>query len=351
MALRANGTHPSVVNTAIDSVRPCCWEDVGDDCLAPALPDSLWCVKHTAWAKAGYDPGLDALNARRNLPPRANGEQPTAAPPEEPPRRSTQRPEEHPRSSPQPREEYPRSSPATSREPTPPSGFEDTHSDSFNQPKTGIPGTGHLDPGARPRPGRPSAARCSATTRAGTPCRAYARRPPGDADFRPSPSTLLRSPALCIYHDPEYRGTLRAHARDGGRAFSNAHFGPPDPLDEIMDLPLDLSDRGSVQAVIDGVLRMHLSAQIPPRRSAAILQILNLAVRNVAGSQSPAAFAQSYNRAAPQFLHTSKRAVKHIANEDVRQRVNEISDVKSKRQALLQANAEFGYPYRVEKHR
>jgi hypothetical protein len=59
------------MNTTIGSFRPCCWEDVDDDCLAPALPDSLWCAKHTAWAQRGYDPGTDALNNRRNLPPTA----------------------------------------------------------------------------------------------------------------------------------------------------------------------------------------------------------------------------------------------------------------------------------------
>jgi hypothetical protein len=57
------------MNTTIGSFRPCCGEDVDDDCLAPALPDSLWCANRTAWAQRGYDPGMDALNARRNLPP------------------------------------------------------------------------------------------------------------------------------------------------------------------------------------------------------------------------------------------------------------------------------------------
>ena len=51
----------------IGSFRPCCWEGVDDDCLAPALPDSLWCAKHTAWAKHGYDPGMDALNELQDL--------------------------------------------------------------------------------------------------------------------------------------------------------------------------------------------------------------------------------------------------------------------------------------------
>jgi hypothetical protein len=68
------------MNTTIGSYRPCCWEDVDDDCLAPALPDSLWCAKHTAWAQGGYDPGMDALNQRRNVPPTANGQRPLRSP-------------------------------------------------------------------------------------------------------------------------------------------------------------------------------------------------------------------------------------------------------------------------------
>jgi hypothetical protein len=56
------------MNTTIGSFRPC-WERADDDCLLPALPASLWCAKHAAWAQRAYDPGMDALNARRNLPP------------------------------------------------------------------------------------------------------------------------------------------------------------------------------------------------------------------------------------------------------------------------------------------
>jgi hypothetical protein len=208
----------------------------------------------------------------------------------------------------------------------------DTASNTFKQSKR------------RNRPTPPVAPRCTATTILGQPCRAFARRPPRNSE----PGTQR---SLCIYHDPSFAEDLRTNGEKGGRAYVKSHFGPPDPLDEIMSLPLDLSTRGSVQAAIDGILRMHLSGQISPRRSGPILQLLNLAMRNVTASPSAVAFADSYNRATPQFLHTSKRAIQHIANEDLRQRVNEISDIKSTRQAFLQANDEFGYPYRVEKYR
>jgi hypothetical protein len=59
--------------------------------------------------------------------------------------------------------------------------------------------------------------------------------------------------------------------------------------------------------------------------------------------------APGYNRAAPRFRQTTKRAIEHIANEDLRQRVNEISDAKAKREVWLQANEAFNYPCRTEK--
>jgi hypothetical protein len=159
------------MNTTIGSFRPCCWEDVDDDCLLPALPDSLWCAKHTAWAQRGYDPGMDALNQRRNVP----------TPPPNP-----KSPIQNPKSA-----------------------------DALN-----------------------------------------ARR-----DLPPTTGTCER--------------TASAHTK---------------------------------QALICARMR----------------------------SQSKIRFARR--------AHSP-----HIANEDLRQRVNEISDIKSKRQAFLQANDEFGYPYHAEK--
>jgi hypothetical protein len=260
----------------------------------------------------------DALWAQLADLSRPDDPRTTPGPPEDNPRITRERPEDDPRTTP---ERDPERHPPAESGGTPCRSFNES-----NRPPS--------------YSGRARGRRCTAITRAGTPCRVAPRR--HDPDDEPPNE-------FCIYHDPGYRRTLRATTRRAGRASAESRFPTPDPLDEIMALPLDLSTRGSVQAAIDGILRIHLSGQLSPRRSGPILQLLNLALRNVTATTASVAFADSYNRAAPQFLRTTKRAVQHIANEDLRQRVNEISDVKSKRQAFLQANDEFGYPYHVEK--
>ena len=217
-------------------------------------------------------------------------------------------------------------SPTASHSPVPPPDSADTPSDSFSpRPK-------------KQRPPRRTPPRCTATTQFGQPCRAFARKQPRGAEPAAHP--------VCIYHDPDYASQLQQSAVQGGRAYAR-RFGPMEPLDQIMSLPINLGNRASIQGAIDGVLRMQLTGQLPEGRGKTILQLLNLALKNA--SNASGSFAQVYADSAGDFRRISRLAIQNIAGEDLRRRVNEISDVKSKREAFLQANDEFGYPYHVEK--
>ncbi len=102
---------------------------------------------------------------------------------------------------------------------------------------------------------------CTANSHSGLPCR-----------FRVRPGV-----AVCFNHDPAQRLARRSAAVNAGRASGAARRAPAALLAETV---LALTDRVSIQAVIDAVVRLELAGRIPPARSRNILRALSIAVRN-----------------------------------------------------------------------
>lgn len=102
---------------------------------------------------------------------------------------------------------------------------------------------------------------CTALKRDGSPCRFAARKATG----------------LCINHDPSYREQQYENSRRGGRkTFAGRHV-IPIPLDQV-----DLTNRASVQAVLDAVVRMEILGVLPAARSRNLIRGLSIANRNLA---------------------------------------------------------------------
>lgn len=100
---------------------------------------------------------------------------------------------------------------------------------------------------------------CKATTRKGEPCRFAARRDSG----------------LCINHDPAYAGQQQENRARGAEAAAQLRQQALLSFAEV-----DLSNRVSVQAVADTVLRLVLSGTISEKRAAQAIRLLSLSVRN-----------------------------------------------------------------------
>jgi len=103
-------------------------------------------------------------------------------------------------------------------------------------------------------------ARCTACTKDGTPCGAPA----------------LRGADNCLSHDPGYREEHQANAAAGGRAsgIARRHLEP-------VDLGfVNLTNRTSIQALLDSLLRLELLGKLPTARSRMLVRILSLAIRN-----------------------------------------------------------------------
>lgn len=119
------------------------------------------------------------------------------------------------------------------------------------------PGSQIENPGPR---GFPFPAPCSATTRAGKPCRFAARKATG----------------LCINHDPAYAEQQRKNVERATSRSLQARTAIPIPLEHI-----DLSTRDSIQAILDAVVRLELVGRLPPVRARNILRALSIAMRNL----------------------------------------------------------------------
>ena len=100
---------------------------------------------------------------------------------------------------------------------------------------------------------------CTALTRHGLPCR-----------FIPP-----RGAALCINHDPG-ADTRRASAR-AARASVTARR---TPSDRLIHTVLSLTDRSSIQAVLDTLIRLELAGRISNDRANIILRACSIAARN-----------------------------------------------------------------------
>jgi hypothetical protein len=173
---------------------------------------------------------------------------------------------------------------------------------------------------------------CSATTLAGHPCRAFAR---AGLEF-------------CLYHDPEFASERRARAAAGGRKNRKAEPAPGPGPDRII---MNLGDPGSVQAAIDGIFRMHLNGQVPHRRSAAIVRLLALAVRNIGRRDDfPLPdFEGAYMDGGRPWVHNPGLIETKLQFDEMHRQLEEIGTAKARREVWLQANEAFNYPYRTEK--
>ena len=103
------------------------------------------------------------------------------------------------------------------------------------------------------------APRCSGTRKDGQPCGFAARRETG----------------LCINHDPSYIERQRENRERGLRNSANNRRAMPIRLDEF-----DLSERASVQALVDAVMRLELTGRLSDARSRRLIRLLSIAVRN-----------------------------------------------------------------------
>ena len=115
---------------------------------------------------------------------------------------------------------------------------------------------------------------CSATTRAGNPCRFAARKATG----------------LCVNHDPAYAEQQRKNVQKATSRSLQARTAVPIPLEYI-----DLSTRDSIQAILDAVVRLELVGRLPPVRARNILRALSIAMRNLDKHSSFQRSDQYYN--------------------------------------------------------
>ena len=105
----------------------------------------------------------------------------------------------------------------------------------------------------------PPASICSATTRAGRPCRFYT--PPGATH--------------CINHRPG--ADTSAAASHAARASARARRVP---TGQFLEAVLSFNDRPSIQAVLDTVTRMVLAHRLDPAAAAVVLRACSIATRN-----------------------------------------------------------------------
>lgn len=105
---------------------------------------------------------------------------------------------------------------------------------------------------------------CSATTRKGTPCQFSARLDTG----------------LCVNHDPTYAAQQQDNRKRGSQASKEARKRLPIRFDEF-----DLSNRSSVQGIVDATLRLVFAGEITEARAAQVIRLLSLAVRNFGTAQ------------------------------------------------------------------
>ncbi|MCC7362835.1 MAG: hypothetical protein IT303_00555 [Dehalococcoidia bacterium] len=100
---------------------------------------------------------------------------------------------------------------------------------------------------------------CSATTRAGNSCRFSARKETG----------------LCINHDPAYAERQLQNRQRGTRIAAENRARLPIRIDDF-----DLSNRSSVQALVDAVLRLVIAGEMTEARASQVIRLLSIAVRN-----------------------------------------------------------------------
>ena len=105
----------------------------------------------------------------------------------------------------------------------------------------------------------PPASSCSATTRAGRPCRFYT--PPGATH--------------CINH--RIGADTSAAASHAARASAKARRVP---TGQFLETVLSFNDRPSIQAVLDTVTRMVLAHRLDPASAAVVLRACSIATRN-----------------------------------------------------------------------
>ena len=134
---------------------------------------------------------------------------------------------------------------------------------------------------------------CSARNRRGKPCRFPARR----------------GRALCINHDPEYRQKQEENRRKGSKEAQRQRHRPPVTLAE-----LDLSERSSIQALVEAVITLELRGSMSATRSRNLIRLLSIATRNLRNSQlgwvthSDASARHGYHRARTR-LHAQLEAL------------------------------------------
>lgn len=100
---------------------------------------------------------------------------------------------------------------------------------------------------------------CNAVTRSGIPCRFPARR----------------GAAFCLNHDP--LADLTAAAT---RAAHISALARRRPSEQLLDATLSLTDRASIQAVLDALIRLQFAGRISHERAHIILRACAIAVRN-----------------------------------------------------------------------
>ena len=101
--------------------------------------------------------------------------------------------------------------------------------------------------------------KCSATTSKGRRCRFAARRETG----------------LCINHDPSYREQQEANRSRGIRMATAARQRPALRLTD-----LDLTDRTTVQAFLDAIIRLELGGHLSEARARRLVRLASLAIKN-----------------------------------------------------------------------
>ncbi len=134
---------------------------------------------------------------------------------------------------------------------------------------------------------------CSAQNRKGKHCRFPARRGRG----------------LCINHDPEYRQKQEENRLKGSKEAQRQRNRPPVTLAE-----LDLSERSSIQALVEAVITLELRGSMSATRSRNLIRLLSIATRNLRNSQlgwvthSDASARHGYHRARTR-LHAQLEAL------------------------------------------
>lgn len=101
---------------------------------------------------------------------------------------------------------------------------------------------------------------CAATTRKGTPCNFPAHH----------------GTAYCINHDPAYKDKQRQNVLKGARNSRKARTRPSLNLDH-----LDLTDRASIQALVEAIIKLEFEGRLPTNRARHIIRLLSLANRNL----------------------------------------------------------------------